>query len=487
MSQTDLQLLEDYARDNSEEAFRELVQRYLNLVFSAALRQVRNIHLAEEVAQCAFLELARQAKGLAPDTVLSAWLYEVTRRKAIDVIRRESRRQAREELAQEMIAMNATENDWSQIEPLLDEGMMALEERDRTIVLLRYFQKKSFREVGEVLKINEEAARKRVGRAVEALREFFAQRGVKASVSGIAVAVTANSVQAAPLGLGVAITSAAILSGKTIATAATAATTKAIVMTTLQKAIIGAAITSTAAFGVYQARESANWRAQAQTLQERVPNAEQLAQLSQQRDDLAGQLAALREENGRLKQGSGELLKLRGEVGVLKKQLATRQPSVREKGNPAPQPGEKTITAEEELKQQSIAKLNYARNWVLALVLYAEQNQGRYPTNLEQADSFLPEEARVESRLKPGEFLPGTPKYGLTPERYELTFNGAVNEISNPSQAIVLREKEPWQGEDGKWLRAYGFADGHTEIHKAGENGFEAWEAARGLVTQRSQ
>src|SRR4051812_4255326 len=429
MRQTDLQLLEDYARHNSEEAFRELVNRYLNLVFSAALRQIRNIHLAEEVAQCAFLELARQVKGLAPNTVLSAWLYEVTRRKAIDVIRRENRRQAREELAQEMIAMNATENDWSQIEPLLDEGMMALEERDRTIVLLRYFQKKSFREVGEVLKINEDAARKRVGRAVEALREFFAQRGVKASVSGLAAAVAANSSQAAPVGLGVTITSAAILSGKTIATLATAATTKAIVMTTLQKAIIGAAITSTAAFGVYQARESANWRAQAQALQERIP-AEQAAQLTRERDDLAGQVAVMREENSRLKQGSGELLKLRGEVGVLKKQLATRQPVVREKENPAPQPGEKTITVEEELKQQSIAKLNYARNWVLALVLYAEQNQGRYPTNLEQADSFLPDEARVESRLKPGEFLPGTPKYGLTPERYELTFNGAVNEIT---------------------------------------------------------
>jgi len=66
--------------------------------------------------------------GTAPDTILTAWLYQVTRRTAIDVIRSEARRQLREQIATEMNAMNATTNDWTHIEPLLDEAMHALDE-----------------------------------------------------------------------------------------------------------------------------------------------------------------------------------------------------------------------------------------------------------------------------------------------------------------------------------------------------------------------
>jgi RNA polymerase sigma factor (sigma-70 family) len=487
MSQTDLQLLDRYAREKSEDAFGELVHRHLNLVFSAALRQVRNAHLAEEVAQSAFIDLARQARGLAPDTVLSAWLYEVTRRKAIDVVRREIRRQAREQIAQELTAMNATENDWTRIEPLLDEGVLALEERDRAIVLLRYFENKSLREVADRLNINEEAARKRVGRAVERLREFFAQRGVTMGAGGLVAAVSCNAVQAAPSGLSVTISTAAVLSGKTIATAASAVGTKAIAMTTLQKGIIGATFATTAALGIYQAREASNWRAQAQVLQQqRIPAAEQIEQLTRERDDLAGQFAVLREENDRLKQTSGEVLKLRGEVGLLKKHLAGIPKPAAEKITPAPPPSEEKagITPEDEMKNQAIARMNYLKAWVLAFHLYADQNQGQFPTNFDQADPFLPEEAKTEAKLKPSDFLPGIPKYGLTPDRYEITYRGTFEAITNPPQTIVMRENAACQVEDGYWLRTYGFADGHTEVHRAGEGGFESWEAERGLVAK---
>src|SRR5437899_11372466 len=126
----DLELLVEFARDQSQDAFTELVQRHLNLVYSAALRQVRSPQLAEEVAQSVFTDLARNAKRFAPDTILTAWLYQVTRRTAIDVVRRESRRQLREQIATEMNLMNATAEDWTQIEPLLDEAMEALDATD---------------------------------------------------------------------------------------------------------------------------------------------------------------------------------------------------------------------------------------------------------------------------------------------------------------------------------------------------------------------
>jgi RNA polymerase sigma factor (sigma-70 family) len=220
---SDTELLARYVRHRTDEAFAEIVRRHLDLVHSAAIRQVRSPQLAEEVAQSAFLKLARHAPKLAPDTLLTAWLYQVTRREAIDVVRREARRQLREQIATEMSAMNAApddlsrqnprEADWPHIEPLLDEAMHALDESDRVAVLLRYFENKSLREVGTALGTTDEAARKRVSRAVECLREFFAKRGVTVGASGLTVVLAAHAVQAAPIGLGAAITTSSSIGG----------------------------------------------------------------------------------------------------------------------------------------------------------------------------------------------------------------------------------------------------------------------------------
>src|SRR5258708_18496339 len=104
MSDTDLQLLARYARDRAEDAFAEIVRRHLDLVHSAALRQVRSPQLAEDVAQSVFTDLARNARRLAPDTIFTAWLYQLTRRTAIDVVRREARRPFCDHIASEMNA-----------------------------------------------------------------------------------------------------------------------------------------------------------------------------------------------------------------------------------------------------------------------------------------------------------------------------------------------------------------------------------------------
>src|SRR5207245_8141029 len=126
--------------------------------------------------------------------------------------------------------------------PLLDEAMHALDDTDRAAVLLRYFENKSLREVGAALGASDDAAQKRVSRAVERLREFFAKRGVTVGASGLVVAITANAVQAAPVGLAVTISTAAAIAGTTIAAAATATATKTIAMTTLQKTLIASTL-----------------------------------------------------------------------------------------------------------------------------------------------------------------------------------------------------------------------------------------------------
>src|ERR1043166_5763928 len=210
MRASDQLLLRQYVENNSEEAFAELVARYINLVYSAALRQVHAPQLAEEVAQSVFIDLARNMARLKPDTLLTAWLYQVTRRTAIDTIRRESRRQLREKTAVEMNAMNAANPDWNQIEPLLDDALDLLDETDRAAILLRYFENKSLREVGRTLGASDDAAQKRVSRAVERLREFFVKRGVSASAAGLTVVVSTHAVQAAPVGLAPSISTAAV-------------------------------------------------------------------------------------------------------------------------------------------------------------------------------------------------------------------------------------------------------------------------------------
>ena len=325
---SDLELLEAYARKNSEESFAALVNHHLNLVYSAALRQVRSPQLAEEVAQSVFTDLSRNAAKLKPDTILTAWLYQVTRRTAIDVVRREARRQLREQIATEMNTLNTDTlsrqsetpaDEWSQVEPLLDDAMETLDAADRTAVLLRYFENKSLREVGAALGTSDDAAQKRVSRAVERLREFLAKRGVTVGAGGLVVVLAANAVQAAPVGLAATITTAAALAGATIATTATATAVKTIAMTTLQKAIITAALVAAAGTGVYEARQVSQLREQVQALQQlQAPLTGQIQQLQRERDDATNRLTSLADENATLKRTPTELLKLRSEVTRLR-------------------------------------------------------------------------------------------------------------------------------------------------------------------------
>ena len=313
---SDLELLQDYTRNKSEESFTALVNRHLNLVYSAALRQVRSPQLAEEVAQSVFTDLARNAGKLKPDTVLTAWLYQVARRTAIDVVRRESRRQLREHIASEMNTMNTAAADWTHIEPLLDEAMDALNDTDRAAVLLRYFENKSLREVGQSLGTSDDTAQKRVSRAVERLRELFTKRGVTVGASGLVVVISANAVQAAPAGLAATISAAGVLAGTTLAATATATVTKTIAMTTLQKTLITATIAAAVGMGIFEAHRASQLHDQVQTLQQQqTPLAEQLAQLQAENMQLSNLVAQAKDQKSLSQAQFNELLKLRGQTG----------------------------------------------------------------------------------------------------------------------------------------------------------------------------
>jgi RNA polymerase sigma factor (sigma-70 family) len=204
----DIELLRQYALENSEEAFAALAGRHVNLVYSVALRRTGNPHAAEEITQAVFIILARKAKSFSRQTILTGWLHSTARLTAANFLRTEIRRQHREQEAFMQSTLSETET-WTQIAPLLDDAIAKLNERDRNAILLRYFENKSAREMAAALRVDEPAAQKRVTRAVEKLRAFFAKRGITLTAAAIAGAVSANSVQAAPIGLAATVTAAA--------------------------------------------------------------------------------------------------------------------------------------------------------------------------------------------------------------------------------------------------------------------------------------
>jgi len=211
----DDRLLEQFARDSTEEAFAALVQRHLGLVHSVALRHTANPQHAEDITQAVFVILARKAGALDRKTVLPGWLYHTARLTAANLQRAEARRVRREQEAfmQSQIEEPATDNLWRELSPQLDEAMAGLGTAERDALVLRYFQNKSIAEVGKSLGLEENTAQKRVSRALEHLRKFFTKRGVSATTAIIAGAISANSVQAAPVGLAKSVTLVAMTKG----------------------------------------------------------------------------------------------------------------------------------------------------------------------------------------------------------------------------------------------------------------------------------
>ncbi len=211
----DMDLVREFARHNSEAAFTELVRRHLNLVYSVARRCTGNDGDAHDVTQAVFIILARKAAGLREKTLLTGWLYETTRFAAARLLRTNARRHAREQEAYMQSTLTETDNAavWEKLSPHLETAMGKLNAADRALLVLRFYENKSGPEAAALLGIREDAAHKRVARAIEKLRKFFAQRGVTLTATAIAGAVSANSVQAAPVALVKIISAIAVAKG----------------------------------------------------------------------------------------------------------------------------------------------------------------------------------------------------------------------------------------------------------------------------------
>jgi RNA polymerase sigma factor (sigma-70 family) len=199
---SDWKLIQQYAKNGSEAAFAELVRRHLSWVYSVALRRVRQPELAEEVAQSVFVLLARKAGSLRSGTIIGGWLFRTTCFVGSRALRAEQRLKNREQTASSMTpAISLPEDNeaaWGQLAPQLDQAVAVLSEPDRTAILLRFYQKKPMQDIADQLRVTEEAAKKRVSRAVDKLRSFLLKRGVTIGGAVLAAAMTGKVVEAAP-------------------------------------------------------------------------------------------------------------------------------------------------------------------------------------------------------------------------------------------------------------------------------------------------
>lgn len=456
----DQELLSRFARTNSGDAFAELVKRHVELVYSAALRQVNGDgHLARDVAQTVFIDLVRKAGSLADRENLAGWLYTSAHFAAAKAVRGENRRRNREEtFMREPTNENAPDADWEKIRPALDDAMHELNEADRAAILLRYFENRQFVEVGARLGLNENAARMRVERALEKLRVVFAQRGITTAAT-LASVISVNAIQTAPAGLATNLTAASL------ATAGAGTFTFLNIMTATKIKLAISAILAAGAATALVIEHQAQEKLSAQN----VLLLKQMAQLQVEKGDLSNQVVSAGNSSKLTDAQFNELLKLRGEVSLLRRQndqignLENENRRLRDQVTGA----QNSPASEEQEKEQAIQKMSDARGYTLGFILYAGDHNGQFPTNWDQISPYT-------NRL---EGVSGT-------NEFEIVNQGAINDyvIGTNGSSIILIKSPAWLSSAGKWVKAYGFADGHGQLNNEPPQGFDAYEQEHTVV-----
>jgi RNA polymerase sigma factor (sigma-70 family) len=308
MTTPDAELLRRYVENRAEDAFTELVDRHLKLVYFAAWRRTADPHLAEDVAQYVFTALARDAASLSHHAVLTGWLYSTTRFAAAKVLRSERRRRVREQEAYMMQESSssitsqspASVADGQEMRPFVDAALDELGERDRAALLLRFFEGRAFAEIGAVLRVTEDAARMRVERALEKLRAVLARRGVTSTAAalGITLASQAGAVGSLPAGLAASVTGSALATAASLGGGGTLAVFMGFMTTTKWIVTVAGVALLVATFGA--AVDGAGSRATAEDAHRSAERS--FAALVSNRRDLEARVHAAEQSVGKLQQ-----------------------------------------------------------------------------------------------------------------------------------------------------------------------------------------
>jgi hypothetical protein len=371
--------------------------------------------------------------------MLGGWLHRATCFVAAKVVRGEQRRQVRERQAAEMSALNNVDTSPIQIGPLLDEAINELGEEDRKAILLRFYEQKDFRAVGEALGSSENAAQKRVSRALDQLRLALTARGVAVPAATLGGILAAEAATAAPAGLAASIAGPALagaLAGATLGSGTATTLINTLFMSKLKLSLLGAALAlGTGALLIQQHRANNQLRAevehlQAELQQQKLALVDQVQQLQRERDEATNQLASLAGGTPRLGSDNRELLRLRGEVTRLRNVAAdpaeseakgwkARMDALKQRLEQTPAAGipefrflsqkdwldvvKDNPLATEKDYRETFSKLRFTAESIFgqkmqkAMKAYAEANSGAYPNELSQLQPYF--ESQVEDAL----------------------------------------------------------------------------------------
>ena len=473
----DRQLLGAYARERSESAFGELVTRHIDLVYSTALRVVNgDSHLAQDVTQTVFIDLARKAGSLPDDVALPGWLHRHTCYTATKAVRTERRRQSREQTAMEMRALDDnTRPEWEQVAPYLDESLNQLNPADRDALVLRFLKQQDLRSVGTALGISDDAAQKRVDRALEKLHVLLKHRGATLSAAALGTALATQAVTAAPVGLAASVTGTALASAAAGA-GMTATIVKIMAMTKLKFGLLSLAVTAGVALSVWQYLQTERLKGEITSLR-RSP-----AELAELRGENRRLAEALRAEAERPKADNRELLRLRGQVGLLR-QAALENPRLQaELDNLAKkleqsEASRKHDNATDPEQSMLVSKSLLATVWGYALLKFAKENDRQLPASLAAAAPYLNNNELLPTNWRNVDQISSeAATNGITIDRFELVYQGSMTNVQDPGHTILLREKEPYQASDGRWARTYVTATGLGGVRWSDNRDFTAVE-----------
>lgn len=490
----DAQLLKHYVRDHSEEAFAAIVHKHLNLVWGVARRITRDDDLARDVAQTVFTDLSRKAETLSPDVFLPGWLHRAAHCAACNHVRGTVRRAERERIAMSThpettgIPMGGELTDDTALDvlqPFLDEALEALPESDRKALLLRFLEERPLSEVGKELGIGDDAAQKRVARAIDKLRDHFTRRGLPVTGGTVLAAITAAGAQSAPADLALSITSGVIAATATATsaittTAATATATAAgststsvpafslTSMATMKTHILlVTSLAATTATSLWQYRQAQSWRTQAEELSAQLEQSQNAPlELS------SGPFASL--PSVATNPDMLELLRLRGEVAQLRRDLAERSGNVSDTDYAALQEALRdaqvrneeleVFRAEVEFKATTTRTVDSMKLLGLAARIYATDNNDVLPKSFDEIKNVVAQSYdgtwQGEIPLDHFEFFP----------HHERTIS------EREPQLILFREKVARQGPNGTWTRVYTLADGSVQIRSSATGDFSEFE-----------
>lgn len=455
----DHELLRRYAHQGDEQAFAQLVHRHVNLVWAAARRVTGNSELARDVAQMVFTDLARKACSLPPATVVAGWLHCAACHAAAKQVRGEVRRARREQEA--MITQTTDADDTAdaraagELQPLLDAALAELPAADRDAVVLRFLAGRSLAQVGEALGTGEDAAQKRVSRALEKLRESFRRRGLNVGGGVVVAALSAAGAQAAPVGLAVSLSAAAL------AAVGTAGGATPFLLLMKSKLTLGlAGITALAVLGWQQ---------------------HQVNQLAQENEALRAQLTGSKtspvatvtspaetEAQAKLREQQDELLRLRGEVAQLRR---TNRPAISASRTvPEPASGDIDAKATEMLLAEAASTkiIKTMKNLGLAARIFSTDHQDLLPTKLDEIKSEVDGLAAAD----------GIWPEGVPLELFDFFPHERLVSTREP-QLILFHERSARRLPNGTWERIYCLIDGSVLRINRADGDFSEFELAR--------